>query len=158
VTTDGKERILYSFAGKTTGSTDGENPVGAVTVFKDALYGTTVRGGADNRGTVFEVQKNGKERVIRSLSEFDGYFPYAGLTVLDATLYGAALRGGGPDDGGTVFAIKPNGTFSKLYEFTGKSGDGKAPNASLVVSGGTLFGTTRRGGTANEGTVFKLAP
>lgn len=150
---DGKERVLYSFGGKA----DGADPHATLTVWDGSLYGTTVRGGADGRGTIFEIENNGTERVLRSLDEADGYYPYAGLTVVNGALYGTALRGGGRDDGGAVFGIQPDGAFHKVYAFTGKSGDGKAPNASLVVANGNLVGTTRRGGIAH-GTVFQVAP
>lgn len=46
-----------------------------------------------------------------------------------------------------------------LYSFTGNSGDGASPHASLLRdSAGNLYGTTANGGTNNFGTVFKLAP
>jgi uncharacterized repeat protein (TIGR03803 family) len=46
-----------------------------------------------------------------------------------------------------------------LYSFTGSSGDGASPHASLVMdTAGNFYGTTANGGTNNFGTVFKLAP
>jgi uncharacterized repeat protein (TIGR03803 family) len=48
-------------------------------------------------------------------------------------------------------------TFTTLLSFDGT--DGASPFAALVqASGGDLFGTTSAGGTANEGTVFKISP
>jgi uncharacterized repeat protein (TIGR03803 family) len=158
VTTEGKEHVVYRFTDKFNGTKDGSSPETGVTVFNGALYGTTRYGGTNDRGTIFELQKNGSERILRNLNDADGFFPFAGLTSLGEELYGTALRGGGPDDGGTVFGIKPNGAFRKLYAFTGASGDGKAPNASLVVSSGGLFGTTRRGGVTGHGTIFEVKP
>ena len=53
--------------------------------------------------------------------------------------------------------------FTNLYSFSATSGnpsytnsDGSEPNASLVLSGSTLYGTTHLGGTSNFGAVFKV--
>jgi uncharacterized repeat protein (TIGR03803 family) len=46
-----------------------------------------------------------------------------------------------------------------LYSFTGRSGDGAAPTASVVVGkNGILYGTTHDGGVSGKGTVFELRP
>ena len=43
---------------------------------------------------------------------------------------------------GTVFAVNTDGTgFTNLYSFTDGS-DGANPNAGLILSGNTLYGTT----------------
>ena len=58
----------------------------------------------------------------------------------DGTLYGTTLEG---DGYGTVFKLQPDGTgFSVLKSFI-NSADGAYPCAGLVLSGGTLYGTTR---------------
>ena len=48
--------------------------------------------------------------------------------------------------------------FNTLLSFSGTSGayPGWNPNAGLVLSGSTLYGTTNAGGTYNEGTVFSV--
>jgi uncharacterized repeat protein (TIGR03803 family) len=49
-------------------------------------------------------------------------------------------------------------TLRTLHNFTGGS-DGGGPWAGVVIgTGGVLYGTTRVGGTFNNGTVFSLAP
>jgi uncharacterized repeat protein (TIGR03803 family) len=52
LTTAGKERILYSFAGMP----DGANPNSGLVDVNGALYGTTSSGGSDNWGTVFSLK------------------------------------------------------------------------------------------------------
>jgi uncharacterized repeat protein (TIGR03803 family) len=54
-------------------------------------------------------------------------------------------------------------TLTNLYSFTATpasspytNGDGATPNATLVVAGSTLYGTTKSGGSQGRGTVFKL--
>jgi uncharacterized repeat protein (TIGR03803 family) len=71
------------------------------------------------------------------------------------TLYGTAA-GGGSSGYGTVFAVSTDGTgFTKLYSFTGY-GDGGNPNAGLILSGNTLYGTANTGGSSGQGTVFAV--
>jgi uncharacterized repeat protein (TIGR03803 family) len=53
VTAKGKEKVLYSFHG-----THGRNPAaGLLPGAHDKLYGTTMEGGKDNNGVVFELEK-----------------------------------------------------------------------------------------------------
>lgn len=43
-----------------------------------------------------------------------------------------------------------------LHSFTGAVDDGAYPHQSLTVSGSTLYGVTPSGGSAGEGTIFKM--
>src|ERR1041385_7522791 len=68
------------------------------------LYGTTVRGGASQKGTVFKLGPDGTETVLHSFTgRPDGSFPVAGV-ILDSlgNLYGTT-RDGGDKDFGTVY-------------------------------------------------------
>jgi uncharacterized repeat protein (TIGR03803 family) len=53
-------------------------------------------------------------------------------------------------------------TFKTLHSFTATSGsasvnsDGAVPDAALILSGNTLYGTANAGGTSGVGTVFKV--
>jgi uncharacterized repeat protein (TIGR03803 family) len=85
----------------------------------------------------------------------DGANPLAELIISGNTLYGTATAGGSSNPG-TVFKVNTDGTgFTNLHSFTG-SGDGIAPFAGLILSGGTLFGTAYYGGSLGQGTVFKV--
>ena len=138
------------------------------------LYGTTVMGGAYNRGEVFELTPNAAkttwtETVLYSFCGqprcSDGIYPEAGL-IMDATghLYGTTERGGGGInyDYGTVFELTPNAakttwTETVLYSFCsrGTCTDGAAPTAGLIMDAtGHLYGTT----AGYYGTVFELTP
>jgi uncharacterized repeat protein (TIGR03803 family) len=64
-----------------------------------------------------------------------------------------------------VFKVSTNGTvFTALYSFTAGSGsfssitnsDGAYPEAGLILSGNTLYGTAYFGGSSGVGTVFKV--
>lgn len=87
--------------------------------------------------------------------------PAAGLILSGNTLYGTAAEFGSPPGLGTVFAIHIDGTgFTNLFTFN--RFDGGNPNARLVLSGNTLYGTTYTGGyladeyTTGQGTVFAV--
>src|SRR5882724_5322017 len=94
----------------------------------------------------------------------DGANPVAGLitNLSGSTLYGTAAYGGSSGDG-TVFAVNTDGTgFTNLHSFAAGSGippvnsDGAYPQAGLILSGNTLYGTARYGGSSGYGTVFAV--
>lgn len=157
VTPTGSETILHSFTGAPG---DGANPEANLVLDKKGnAYGTTLKGGTDNVGTIFEVASNGQETVLHSFtnSPNDGANPYAGLVTDKAgNLYGTTVNGGAYGTG-TAFAITPSGTESWVYSF--QSGSGTNPYAGLFMGKkGVLYGTTVNGGAHNAGTVFELTP
>ena len=167
---------LHSFNGDTN---DGSFPYDELTLVGNTLYGTTSDGGASHLGMIFSINTDGTG--FTNLYSFtydhgfllsDGCLPYASLLLAGGTFYGTTTQGGTNGFGtthpyengyGTVFAINTNGTgFERIYSFTATAGanntnsDGATPSASLVLSGNTLFGTARNGGTAGNGTVFAV--
>jgi uncharacterized repeat protein (TIGR03803 family) len=151
---------------------EGANPYAGLILSGNTLYGTTFYGGSAGNGTVFAINTNGTD--FTNLHSFtvssgfigtnsDGANPYACLTLSGNTLYGTTSEGGGSGNG-TLFAINTDGTrFTNLYSFTSISGvnntnsDGGNPYGGLTVSGNTLFGTARFGGSYGNGTVFSLS-
>ena len=151
----GKETVLYSF----TESPDGAYPyAGLVRDTKGNLYGTTFFGGASGAGTVFKVDKTGKETVLYSFTGgSDGKYPYAGLLRdTKGNLYGTTEYGGASSNG-TLFKLDTSGTETVLHSFTGGS-DGGLPIAGLILdASGNLYGAAQSGGDGG-GTVFELTP
>ncbi len=124
------------------------------------LYGTTYFGGSSDVGAVFSLTTNGVESVVYNFVPVSGENnPAAGLVFgQDGALYGTTYYGG-DNAHGLVFRVTTNGSFSQLYSFTGTSGDGQNPNASLArAADGTLFGTTLYGGSSGLGTIFTIDP
>jgi uncharacterized repeat protein (TIGR03803 family) len=73
----------------------------------------------------------------------------------DNMLYGTAPDGG-VFGAGTVFKIQTNGMgLTVIWSFT-DGADGASPFGGLVLSGGTLYGTTISGGISNVGTIFAV--
>jgi len=91
----------------------------------------------------------------------DGYRPNGNLVAIGNTLYGTA-QNGGTNGYGTVFSLHTDGSgFTAIHYFTPPSSaptnaDGMSPNAGLVLSGNTLYGTTRQGSTNGAGAVFAI--
>jgi len=149
---------LHDFSGRSNG--DGGNPQGALLLAGDFLYGTTAAGGTYGLGTVFSIGLSGNNYVI--LHNFgsirnDGKVPQAGLAISGSTLYGTT-SGGGLYGEGTVFGINITGAnYTILHSFNDASAsDGSEPVAGLILSGGTLYGTTEYGGTNDYGMIFCL--
>jgi uncharacterized repeat protein (TIGR03803 family) len=101
---------------------------------------------------------------LHNFTNSDGTTPYAGLVPNTSgnTLYGTA-QSGGSSGAGAVFAVRTDGTgFTNIYSFTATSAypytnsDGAGPSSRLVLSGNTLYGTARNGGSSGYGTVFAV--
>ena len=103
LTTSGQETVLHNF----TGGSDGANPQASLVLDKAGnLYGTTYAGGVSNDGTVFQVTRTGKEKVLHSFAGgADGANPIAALAI-DKTgnLYGTTTAGGSSGKG-TVYML-----------------------------------------------------
>jgi uncharacterized repeat protein (TIGR03803 family) len=164
--TDGwKENVLHRFVKQGDG---GGVFAGVILDSTGSLYGTTEGGGADNGGTVYEVQHTSsgwKEKVLHSfhLSQTDGNTPGWGSLFMNGSgsLYGTT-RGGGCC-GGVVFKLTPDSSGrwkeALLHNFQ-KGATGFSPNAGVVMDkAGNLYGTTDYGGGFCDcGVIYKLAP
>ena len=158
-------------------NTDGVAPSG-LALYGNTLYGTAVWGGTNGNGTVFALNTNGtgfttlhsfKASRTNSTGVYtnsEGVHPieFGGLILSSNTLYGTANLGG-ISGNGAVFAVNTNGTgFTNLYNFTATksdsfddtNSDGANPYAGLLLSGNTLYGTAKAGGTNGGGTAFSL--
>jgi len=131
-----------------------------MTLDGSALYGLTVRGGDDDKGTVFKVNTDGTGFSL--LHEFgatsDGALPYGQPTLVGNTLYGMTYDGGAHNKG-TIFKVDTDGTgYSVVHDFNNT--DGANPYESFVLHGSSLYGLATYGGStgADGGVIFKLAP
>jgi uncharacterized repeat protein (TIGR03803 family) len=171
---------LHSFAA--TSGALGTNSEGAAPYWHallilsgNTLYGTASAGGAGGNGTVFAINTDGTG--FTNLHNFsatpfgtntDGAIPLAGLFLTNSTLYGTTYQGGSSSNG-TVFALNTDGTgFTNLHSFARggeyeqnsfsfyTNSDGAFPNAGVILSGNTLYGTALDGGLSGSGTLFAV--
>lgn len=146
--------VIHSFAGPPS---DGQIPLGGL--LQDSLgnlYGTTVLGGADNFGALYEISTTGSEKLTYSFTgQADGAYP-AGVLVSDraGNLYGTS-SGLPPNNAGTVFEVTPAGIEKTLHTFTAAP-DALMPQNGLIWKNGVLLGTSQSGGTDSLGTVFAV--
>jgi uncharacterized repeat protein (TIGR03803 family) len=143
---------------------EGAYPRAGVVLSGHTLYGASVYGGSSGVGTLFKVNTDGTGFTV--LHHFtrssDGAGPRGALLLSGDTLYGMA-KNGGTADNGTLFKINTDATgFTTLHHFTavnsttGANSDGSQPVGELMLSGNALFGTAMGGGSAANGTVFRI--
>jgi uncharacterized repeat protein (TIGR03803 family) len=148
---------------------DGKYPIASLLADAEGnLFGTTLLGGANNLGTVFEITKTlagyaNTPIVLVSFSGIDGALPSAGL-IIDASgnLFGTAH--GGANGVGAVYEVPwtPGGGYASKATIVVSfprlvSAPDPDPIASLIADAtGNLFSTTFRGGTNDQGTVFEV--
>jgi uncharacterized repeat protein (TIGR03803 family) len=129
------------------------------------FWGTTNRGGANNRGTIFKL--NATTGVMTTVVDFTGNAgasrgtePRARLASDGLGFLWGTTSEGGAAGLGTVFRVNVStGVLSTVVEFTGVTGaaKGSEPRAGLIADGaGFFWGTTWKGGTHDFGTVFKV--
>ena len=173
--TNGNLSVLRHFStvhNHTATNSGGASPSALLALAGGTLYGTTTAGGAAANGTIFALTTNGGTfSVLRDFSALDsqtgtnadGATPWGGLILSGDKLYGTASAGGAGGSG-VVFSIGTNGAgFTTLHSFTpldtltATNADGAIPYGGLVLSNGTLYGTTFAGGSGGSGTIFSLA-
>ena len=163
-----KESVLFRFPAKGINAA-GASPMAGLVAGPDGnLYGTTAAGGDSNCncGTIFQLappsagQTAWTETVLYSFQGYpnDGQLPRGSLAIdKKGNLYGTT-QFGGASQSGTIFMLQnscDSWTETILHQFAGP--DGQLPYSTLTFdSAGNLYGTTSLGGSANEGTLFKL--
>ncbi len=168
------ESVLYNFCPQ-SGCPDGSQPYYALALDSlGNLYGTTIAGGSNNDGVMFELSPPAggsgpwTESVLYNVCSLasckDGSQPVGGM-ILDShgNLYG--VDSGSGHGGGLVFELSPAGggswTYTVLYYFCTQKNcvDGSGPAGALLFdSHGNLYGTTEGGGANESGAVFELSP
>ncbi len=163
------ETVLYRF----TGTTDGANPYGGVTLDASGnVFSTTSAAGANQGGTVFELSPSAGAWTFTLLVAAPSA-PYggpAGILAIDqnGSLYGTSTSGdnGQHTNFGQVFKVSQGSqgwTYTVLHQFTGF--DGEEPYGGVILDpSGNLYGTASEGGVnqcqfeVGCGTVWEITP
>lgn len=153
ITAEGALKTLHRFNGN-----DGASPIGGLLQASDGnFYGTTSAGGSGNGGTVFRLTPGGSLKTLQAFST--RALPLGRLVeASDGAIYGTTSQGGANGDG-TVFKVTESGVVTTLYDFCSQPGcsDGEYPEAGLTqATDGNLYGTTFRGGSTGQGTIFMI--
>ncbi|MCJ2088231.1 Hint domain-containing protein [Methylobacterium sp. E-005] len=168
------QQTLFSFdANTSTGNATGITPFAGLTADSQGnLYGTTIQGGANNGGTVFELVKGANGYAQKTLYSFP-VDPRANAVEISArsglladaqgNLYGTTYTGGVNDNGTVYELVKGANGFSQRTLFSFDSGaysgntTGSGPKGNLISDAeGNLYGTTLVGGKSGYGAVYEL--
>lgn len=165
---------IHSFNHATEGANPWHTPVWGTDGY---MYGVTDAGGnlscayvssLSGCGTIYKSDTSGNVSTLHSFTGTDGAYPAASLaTTPGGTFYGTTEYGGANtsqcDVGGTstaagcgsVFSYSATTGFTRLFSFGPfNSPLGVGPEASIVQTGGNLYGETEAGGnTSCSGTI-----
>jgi len=157
ITPAGKFTVLYNFC-SLAGCTDGNNPYGGLVQATDGnFYGTTLGGGANNIGTIFQITPKGKHTVLHSFENTTGalFGEEPQVTLIQNTngiLYGDTYAGGTAVGGLGVFysfdmGLKP---FVSMVAWYGAVGQ------TIEILGQGLKGTTAVSFNGTAATTFTV--
>ncbi len=153
ITPLGTLTTLYSF-----GFTDGSGPYASLTQGTDGnFYGSTSNGGSNIQfGTLFQLTSAGVFTTLHNFAGLDGTAVEAPLALgPDGNFYGTSVAGGSSGSYGTIFKVTPAGALTTLNSFVGT--DASNPTSGLTLGAdGNFYGTSSGGGSAGEGTVFRI--
>ena len=137
-------------------------PNGELLRLPDGTFvGTSNSGGTDNYGTIFRLSAQTEITVLASFTNdvglAKGANPRAGLVRDAAGILWGTTEQGGANSLGTVFKFSPgNRKLTTVVEFDGATRGSHPATALVRDAAGDFLGTTRQGGTADFGTIFKV--
>ena len=149
---------------------DGVNPSINLVMANGVMYGTTIQGGKNGFGRIFElVEDNGSWNgsILHDLAFTEGQAPLGKLAIDSAgNIYGTAYVGGIANcqfGCGSVFKLSPPAVAggpwleTTLYQFTGGPDGGNPQGGVILDNAANLYGTASTAGKG-FGTVYKLVP
>lgn len=142
MTPTGSLTVLYNFCSQSD-CADGSQPNAGMILGTDGnFYGTTISGGANNRGAIFQITPGGTFKVLYSFCSqsgcADGESPYSGLIQsTNGNFYGTTSDGGGGENGGTAFKLSMD-----LPPFVQSLPASGAVGAQVTILGTDLTGAT----------------
>jgi uncharacterized repeat protein (TIGR03803 family) len=159
MTPAGALTILTTF----NNNSDGQNPIGRLVQGNDGnFYGSTYLGGANNQGTLFKMTPAGAITYLHDFNENTDHAGYPTQPLIqgsDGRLYGASTNCyAGSCSTGSLFRINTAGAYTDLYDFPPPCQNcEQLPDSPLLQHpNGVLHGVTQFGGSAAEGSFYRL--
>ena len=143
---------LHVFSG---GTTDGASPNLLVQAADGDFVGTTLFGGAYDKGTIFRMDGTGAMTLLHSFGGVNAgsVYPSSLIQGADGNFYGTTTSGGA--GAGTAFRMTPGGAVTVLHAFV-LATEGGEPSSLIQGMDGNLYGTTL---LMNCGVnIFKMSP
>jgi uncharacterized repeat protein (TIGR03803 family) len=133
----GAVSILYNFRGFLGGASDGSTPFGGLVQATDGkLYGSTIAGGTQNVGTLFQIGTGGAYKLLYNFTNKGSSPSAAPFQHTNGLLYGTTSQGGSLGFGvvyGLGMKLAP---FVALVSYVGKAG------GSVQILGQGFTGST----------------
>lgn len=140
---------------------DGSLPLGEILKGSDGrLYGTAEQGGDFGKGVLYSVKTDGTDyKIVHYFGSVtdDGSNPNGKIVQLaTGEIIGSTLVGG-PDNRGTIYKIKTDGTgYQVLTSFNGSTTGGLPYGGVMLASNGKIYGTLSTGGNGTAGGVYTI--
>jgi uncharacterized repeat protein (TIGR03803 family) len=168
ITSTGEFKSLYSFC-LLADCVDGRAPQFAPIQGNDGnLYGTTVAGGSENGGVIYELTASGAYTVLHNFCYLqrgncpEGSEPTTVVQDASGNFFGTTYEGGSHAGNaygfGTAFEITPANEFRVLQSFNIVNNN---PSwGVLLANDGNLYGSTQASVVTgiNNGTLFEITP
>jgi uncharacterized repeat protein (TIGR03803 family) len=134
----------------------GSSPRNTVIISGNTIYGTTPKGGANEKGLIYKINTNGSNKTtLLNFNTTNGAYP-KGLPLVSGNTIYCMTDSGGANNKGCIIKLNTDGTnYAKVLDFDGTA-KGAYPKGGLVISGNVLYGMTQGGGTNNQGCIFKV--
>lgn len=135
----------------------GATPYGSLVVLNNRMYGITDRGGANDKGVLFEYNPgiNGYAKKIE-LGNNNGITPDGILTYYNGKLYGTTLLGG-ENKVGVIYSYDlATHTYAIRHHFQASTGQ-KYANG-MVLHNNKFYGVCSMGGNINGGLLYEFDP
>ncbi|MCX6856861.1 MAG: hypothetical protein NTV80_18375, partial [Verrucomicrobia bacterium] len=161
----GKHSVVVRFTGYDGAAPGGIPRAHLLRAGPDHLVGVTGFWGAGWSGVIYRVEiSTGKYAVLKDLADLaattEGVEPHGSLVESSQGAFFGTTFYHGLHHCGTIYRVDPaSQKLISVVDFTGKEGafPGRSPDAGLVSDGhGWLWGTTRFGGKADSGTIFRI--
>jgi len=148
---------FVSLASFDASAASGNFPYSALAQGRDGnFYGTTIEGGLDGIGTLFQVTTNGSLGTLVSFNDINGAIPYGGLLLAkNGAFYGTCDSGGTYGDG-TTFKYVAGGILTTLTSLNGNNGMYSVAGLAQGADN-NYYGTALEGGPYGYGTLFRIS-
>jgi uncharacterized repeat protein (TIGR03803 family) len=118
------------------------------------FVGATLNGGANGGGVLFEYSLISGLTILHNFEGSSGSNSRGGLAIDGDIIYGTCSNGG-LFGSGCVWSFN-SGNYNVLHNFDNDDSGGNPEGGVILANDGNLYGTTRFGGSENQGTIFRI--